>query len=126
LPIADKTIADCQLPIADFLSSSHLRQPIGNWQSEIANTQRRLTKHLPGNALISSLISNDSNAEVKSDISSLLLSINESMCVGLSGVRSRNTDVSNRESPLGTKDNLSGSDFSFFSPNGGGSNFAAI
>src|SRR5687768_4798421 len=82
------------------------------------------TKHLPGKARTRSLISNDNNAAVNSETASLLFSINQSTCAGLSGVNNLKTEVSVEESPSGTSDNRSEIVFSFLI--GGGNNFAAI
>src|ERR1043165_3180987 len=52
-----QSVSNFRLPIADLKSSSELR---ANWQS--AMSYSFLTKHLPGNALINSLISSDNSA----------------------------------------------------------------
>src|ERR687897_3092927 len=85
----------------------------------------RLTKHLPGSALTSSRISNESSAPVSSEIGSLLLSNNQSTCAGLSGVNNLNTELSAGESPSGTKDRRLTIGGSFLSLKGGGKSVAA-
>src|SRR6185436_8231719 len=84
-----------------------------------------LTKHLPGSALTSSRISNESNAAVSSEIGSLLLSNSQSTCAGLSGVNNLKTLVSDGDKPSGTNASRSATGISFLL-NGGGSSDAAI
>src|SRR4029078_8113924 len=63
------------------------------------------TKHLPGSARTRSRISNVNNADVKSDMDTLLRSTSASICFGSSADSNWNTECSKPVTPCGTSAN---------------------